>query len=137
MLIKFINSVCHRCINVLEHRAAKARRARSLRDLAKLDDRLLDDVGLYRDHEGNILSALETKKSVAQQHDLKKALHQSPRRYFCRGRIAAELAQTQAALTQSVLYQDALNQTAPNVGAISALFGRAQQKVLLYLRRSP
>jgi len=75
----------------VELKRAQARMKRSLRDLEKLDDRLLEDVGLLRNAEGNIVSArLDLHSDVAVSKkgnlaDIDRVINK--RFYFARRRL--------------------------------------------------
>ncbi len=52
---KLFNTIYSAAVLHVEARRAQANRRRSERDLQKLDDRLLDDIGLLRREDGSIV----------------------------------------------------------------------------------
>lgn len=56
MLYTLLKSIHGRLARLIESNRALANKKRSERALEKLDDRLLDDIGLRRDAGGNIVS---------------------------------------------------------------------------------
>lgn len=57
MLTKLLTTIYVQSAHYLERRQADARKRRSERALQRLDDRLLDDIGLSRLNDGSIVKA--------------------------------------------------------------------------------
>ena len=56
MLATLLKTIYFHTANFVEARRAQLRKRRSINALEKLDDRLLDDIGLCRDESGKIVS---------------------------------------------------------------------------------
>ncbi|MGH1440749.1 MAG: DUF1127 domain-containing protein [Cellvibrionaceae bacterium] len=90
MLYNLLKTTYSRSVKLIRLRKARLDKRRSERALNKLDDHLLDDVGLRRDADGSIVS-IKSGATISRGHDRTGAKSNeqivNKRLYFARRRL--------------------------------------------------
>lgn len=90
MLYNLLKTIYNRSVKLIRLRKARSDKRRSERALNKLDDHLLDDVGLRRDSDGSIVS-IKSGATVSRGFDQAGAKNNeqivNKRLYFARRRL--------------------------------------------------